>query len=842
MTIPAEADESRPTAVARVTVAGQYEFGIVYPGGVTAATDPVADAYRQGFTGALSPLVEVAQAVVGPGNRVLDLGAHLGGFALTAAGMECEVIAVEASATLAACLRGSVELNGLRNLAVVHAAVSDENGVLDFSSLGPWRHVAAAGTGHPAQTVAARRVDDLLEEHGWDKVGFIKLDVEGSEIRALRGMQRLLARPDAPPIFFESNQHTLAIHGKTDADLKDEFRRAGYGLYRVVAPGQLLPLEETEKQTEVCCDYLAAKLPLPAGLRAWLPAAQAATRPAAAKPLIDWVGEAGSHPALPGSDPQQHALTVHADWPVYLAELAYRPLPTVLVLNAAPPPEAEPFLEWFAERGVLLGTTSAVVRGLAAAPRWAAGIRLLLTDADPVRLTNLPANTCLHCLGDGKLPAVPEGCHAEAVAGIEPVLQRQRQRIRAEQAVWKSEPPMVLAPAPVATADAAAKALPPAPPASRPPDAADRRETWLRRGLRMVRIPVIGPMFSWAWAVLDLVGTRRKVLRIDERFAAVTEAQSHAGRDLRDLGVKLNSVEKLLDDAGRDLKEHGQKLRSLEDAGNAAALRIGTLQSKLDAVQGQLDALQQRWTQQLLMPGAELPYAFQRELPDQLESARAGLSAERVPSPSELGDPDVSQMWLGELGGPEARTVLARQYQAYWPWLEHVDGPVLDVGCGAGEWLSFLGGLGKVAVGIDNNAREVERCRRANLNAHFAEAFDWLGEHPGQYAAITLFQVIEHIPRERLHQLLGLLAGALRPGGLLLLETVNPAHPLALSIFYNDPTHQRPLPVEYLGFVCQSAGLRPEATLYTYPVSVAVTGADWRAMHYLNYTVILRKP
>jgi O-antigen chain-terminating methyltransferase len=199
-------------------------------------------------------------------------------------------------------------------------------------------------------------------------------------------------------------------------------------------------------------------------------------------------------------------------------------------------------------------------------------------------------------------------------------------------------------------------------------------------------------------------------------------------------------------------------------------------------------------------------------------------------------------MWLGELAGPEKRTILARQYDAYWPWIEPVDGPVLDVGCGAGQWLDFLAGHGKAATGIDSNPFEVDRCRRNGRDAHVADAFDWLAGHPGGYGAITLFQVIEHIPRGRLREFVGLLAAALREGGRLLLETVNPAHPLALSVFYNDPTHQRPLPVEYLGFVCQAAGLRPEATLYNYPVSVAVTGADMQAMHYLNYTLVLRRP
>ena len=805
--MPTSADPGAalPLAVTNVTVAGQYRFGIVYPRDVSADSDPVADAYRRGDTAGLTALVEVARDLLRPGDRVLDLGAHLGGFALAAASMGCDVIAVEASAELASCVRRSAEHNRLSNLVVVHAAVSDENGQLEFSAHGPWGHVATPRTGHPAKTVPARRVDDLFREHGWDTVHFVKLDVEGSEIRALRGMQQWLDRPDAPPVFFESNRHTLSLYDQDDSALRAVFLRAGYALYRVVASGQLEAVGETHQQTEVCCDYLATKRPLPASLRSWLSAGERVDAQISPPPmLIDWLGGDAPDAAALGGDRWRQSLEAHPDWPSYLAALAHRPLPTALILDTVPPPEAEPFLEWFGQRGVLLGATSALVRRLQPAPAWLGAVRLLLTDREPVGLTVLPTNACLYCLRGGLLPSVPESCHLETVDSIEPALQRQRQRVVSELAAWEPREAVASAEGAAATARPAAAA------GIAQPRIEDSREKWLRRALRLVEIPVIGPLLSWAWAVRDLVGTRRKVLRFDERMAAVVEAQSNAGRDLKELG---------------------QKLRGLETARGA--------------MQSQLHELQQQWDrrlEQLLMPGAAMPFALQRDLPDQLERARAGLDAQRAPLPCELADGDVSQMWLGELAGPEARAILARQYEAYWPWLERADGPVLDVGCGAGEWLAFLAARGKRVVGIDSNPQEVERCRKGGLDVHCADAFDWLEERRGEYAAITLFQVIEHIPRARLHEFLALLAGALREGGLLVMETVNPAHPLALSIFYNDPTHQRPLPLEYLGFVCQSAGLRPESTVYTYPVSVAVTGTDWQATHYVNYAVILRKP
>jgi O-antigen chain-terminating methyltransferase len=210
--------------------------------------------------------------------------------------------------------------------------------------------------------------------------------------------------------------------------------------------------------------------------------------------------------------------------------------------------------------------------------------------------------------------------------------------------------------------------------------------------------------------------------------------------------------------------------------------------------------------------------------------------------PVDLADTDLSQFWLGALGGAHGDEVRRQQYQSYQPILLPLDGPVLDIGCGSGDWLAYLAEQGETAVGIDNNRHEIARCRARGLHAEQADAFEWLQAHTRQYAAITLMQVIEHVPRPRLGELLAAISAALRPGGLLLMETVNPAHPLALSVFYNDPTHQRPLPVEYLGFLCQSVGLRPQQTLYTYPLEVAVTAAHWQTPHYMNYALLLRKP
>lgn len=263
-------------AISRLRVARSVRFGIAIGNEATAENDPVAAAYRAGSIAPLSALLDIALTVLQPGDRVLDLGAHLGGFALTAAAFGCEVIAVEASPRNAALLQVSAEHNRFTHLHVVHAAVADRSGSVEFSSHGPWGHVATPATGMPAVTVSAVRVDDLLADRGWDGARFIKLDVEGSEVRALLGMPQLLGRPDAPLIFFESNRHTLAFYGQSHHELKAELRRHGYVVH-ALSPEGLRPTEEGDEQPETVCDYVAAK-ELPPRLAAWKPATRSLWR------------------------------------------------------------------------------------------------------------------------------------------------------------------------------------------------------------------------------------------------------------------------------------------------------------------------------------------------------------------------------------------------------------------------------------------------------------------------------------------------------------------------------------------------------------------------------------
>jgi FkbM family methyltransferase len=211
----------------------------------------------QHLGGYFPPTFELALGMLEPGARVLDLGAHLGTFSLAAAARGCHVVAVEASPRNAEFLRASARANGFDTLRIVEIAVSDAPGVVRFRPEGAWGQITE-GWSPGVVEVQARPVSQVLREHGLERVDLVKLDVEGSEIAAIRGMHGLLAGPDAPPVVYESNAHTLRMFDATPERLINTFGELGYANY-LIGEQELMPVGPESFQPDTCIDYLAVK-------------------------------------------------------------------------------------------------------------------------------------------------------------------------------------------------------------------------------------------------------------------------------------------------------------------------------------------------------------------------------------------------------------------------------------------------------------------------------------------------------------------------------------------------------------------------------------------------------
>jgi SAM-dependent methyltransferase len=134
--------------------------------------------------------------------------------------------------------------------------------------------------------------------------------------------------------------------------------------------------------------------------------------------------------------------------------------------------------------------------------------------------------------------------------------------------------------------------------------------------------------------------------------------------------------------------------------------------------------------------------------------------------------------------------------------------PVLDIGCGRGEFLDLLRERGLEYSGIDPDPDMVGRCRaKGHERVEVADANSYLEKcADDSLGAIFCAQVIEHMPYQELLRFYELGLRKLRPGGLFILETVNPHSVPALKTFWVDPTHQHPLFPEVALALCEING------------------------------------
>ena len=150
----------------------------------------------------------------------------------------------------------------------------------------------------------------------------------------------------------------------------------------------------------------------------------------------------------------------------------------------------------------------------------------------------------------------------------------------------------------------------------------------------------------------------------------------------------------------------------------------------------------------------------------------------------------------------------------------HDGGDVLDVGCGRGEFLDLLAARGIAARGIDLNHEMAELCRARGLDVTEADAVGHLSSLPdGSLAGIFSAQVVEHLQPGYLLRFLELAYHKLRPGGRLVLETLNPACWVAFFESYiRDITHVWPLHPETLRYLVVASGFTKAAIEFRSPI------------------------
>jgi FkbM family methyltransferase len=202
---------------------------------------------------------------------ILDAGANLGYFTVLAAAANpgASVHALEMDSTLAPIIRRNLEINGL-NASVLFAAAGDRPGALQFTPH-PFSFLARLA-GIPTDPFDLKlstptvRIDDYFADKPV-KPDFIKMDIDGGEAAALRGMPSVLSTPSLR-MLIEIHPQQLRDFGSTAAEVVDMLRAEAFLLYRVAdfradRAGPPCPLQSAAELTsptgEMC---VATRTPL----------------------------------------------------------------------------------------------------------------------------------------------------------------------------------------------------------------------------------------------------------------------------------------------------------------------------------------------------------------------------------------------------------------------------------------------------------------------------------------------------------------------------------------------------------------------------------------------------
>lgn len=188
-------------------------------------------------------ILSVLSHALRPGDQVVDGGAYIGLVTLHAAGLVGAdgngtraggIDCFEPSRALHERLHWHVQANGLKGVRVHEVGLSDEPATLELRIPG-FDNMASGTLGpiperygpdyHDACEARTVRGDDVLEEDA--RPLFIKLDVEGFELRALRGLRRTIERR-RPAILMEVNDEMLGVNGATPRDVYDWLSSRGY--------------------------------------------------------------------------------------------------------------------------------------------------------------------------------------------------------------------------------------------------------------------------------------------------------------------------------------------------------------------------------------------------------------------------------------------------------------------------------------------------------------------------------------------------------------------------------------------------------------------------------------
>ena len=194
---------------------------------------------------------EYFKRILKRGDIVVDVGAHIGYYTLISGarvGKEGHVYSFEPNPETFKRLKRNVQLNNLNNISLYNIGLSDKEEFLTLN-LPTSINTGTAGITIPENfsgkslKVKAIPLDKFIEKNNIKKVDIIKIDVEGAEIKVLKGMMETI-RKFKPKIFIEINNKKLKAAGFSKEEVYNLLKKENYKAFQIVNKDKIEPLSE----------------------------------------------------------------------------------------------------------------------------------------------------------------------------------------------------------------------------------------------------------------------------------------------------------------------------------------------------------------------------------------------------------------------------------------------------------------------------------------------------------------------------------------------------------------------------------------------------------------------
>lgn len=195
-------------------------------------------------------------AVLRPGMVFVDVGANLGYYTLLGArgvGFEGRVHAFEPAPVQFEHLSLNVRVNRLSNVVLNDCALAEDDGEVKLFMSDGWNHgTHSMGQGVGGQRVCVVRCTSLdlyVASQGITRLDVVKMDVEGAELRVLRGGRRTIEQLKPQVVLFEASEVLARSLGDSTREVKEFLESRGYVIFRLEPAFELRRAKASEEET-----------------------------------------------------------------------------------------------------------------------------------------------------------------------------------------------------------------------------------------------------------------------------------------------------------------------------------------------------------------------------------------------------------------------------------------------------------------------------------------------------------------------------------------------------------------------------------------------------------------